>query len=129
MAKQDTAGKALVIVESPAKAKTINKYLGSDYVVKASMGHVRDLPQRDFGIDVSDDFRPTYEVVRGRTKVVGELKKIAAKASAVYLATDRDREGEAIQMPSRRQSAPGPLRMARVSMRPINPPLCSKNPP
>ncbi|MCH8807604.1 MAG: type I DNA topoisomerase [Planctomycetes bacterium] len=96
MAKRDTAGKALVIVESPAKAKTINKYLGSDFVVKASMGHVRDLPQRELGIDVSDDFKPTYEVVPGRTKVVGELKKIAAKASHVYLATDRDREGEAI---------------------------------
>ncbi|HUU95962.1 MAG TPA: type I DNA topoisomerase [Phycisphaerae bacterium] len=89
-------GKALVIVESPAKARTINKYLGEKYVVKASMGHVRDLPPREFGIDVSDDFRPTYETVRGRDKVLNDLRKTAAKAPSVYLATDRDREGEAI---------------------------------
>ncbi len=88
--------RALVIVESPAKARTINKYLGDEYVVKASYGHVRDLPERDFGIDVSNDFKPTYEIVKGRTKVVGELKKLAERADAVYLATDMDREGEAI---------------------------------
>ncbi len=96
MSKRRADSKSLVIVESPAKAKTINKYLGSGYVVKASMGHVRDLPQRDFGIDISDDFKPTYEVVRGRTKVVAELKKLAETAPEVFLATDRDREGEAI---------------------------------
>ncbi len=96
MAKRGTAGKSLVIVESPAKAKTINKFLGDEYVVKASLGHVRDLPTKDFGIDVSRDFAPTYEIVRGRTKVVNELKKIAKGANAVYLATDLDREGEAI---------------------------------
>ncbi len=96
MAKRKAEGRALVIVESPAKAKTINKYLGDEFVVKASLGHVRDLPEKDFGIDVSDDFKPTYEVVKGRVKVVAELKKLAAHAEQVYLATDLDREGEAI---------------------------------
>jgi len=96
MVRRKADGKALVIVESPAKARTINKYLGEKYVVKASMGHVRDLPPREFGIDVSDDFRPTYETVRGRDKVLNDLRKIATKAPSVYLATDRDREGEAI---------------------------------
>src|SRR4030095_2730377 len=94
MAKKN--GKNLVIVESPAKAKTINKYLGDDYVVKASMGHVRDLPKHDIGIDVNNDFRPTYEISTGRVKVISELKKLSAAADRVYLATDRDREGEAI---------------------------------
>ena len=80
MAKRKTEGRSLVIVESPAKAKTINKYLGRDYVVKASLGHVRDLPPKEFGIDVSDDFKPSYEVVKGRVKVVSELRRLAAEA-------------------------------------------------
>ncbi|TWT42190.1 DNA topoisomerase 1 [Phycisphaerae bacterium RAS1] len=88
--------KALVIVESPAKAKTINKYLGDDFVVKASMGHVRDLPERNFGIDLTADFRPTYETLRTRAKVLKELRTLASSADEVYLATDLDREGEAI---------------------------------
>ncbi|MEW6252139.1 MAG: type I DNA topoisomerase [Planctomycetota bacterium] len=96
MAKRKSEGRSLVIVESPAKARTINKYLGEDFVVKASLGHVRDLPEKQFGIDVSDDFRPSYEVVKGRTKVVSELRKLAAHADEVFLATDLDREGEAI---------------------------------
>jgi DNA topoisomerase-1 len=96
MGKHKTDGKALVIVESPAKAKTINKYLGSDYVVKASLGHVRDLPPSEFGIDVSSNFKPTYEIVKGRARVVSELKRLAADAREVFLATDLDREGEAI---------------------------------
>ncbi len=96
MGTRKTNGKALVIVESPAKAKTINKYLGKHYVVKASLGHVRDLPPRTFGIDVTNGFEPTYEIVKGRAKVVNELKKIAAQADEIYLATDLDREGEAI---------------------------------
>jgi DNA topoisomerase-1 len=96
MAKRKTPGRSLVVVESPAKAKTINKYLGEEFIVKASLGHVRDLPQRDIGIDVTDNFRPTYEVVKGRTKVVGELRALAADADQVFLATDLDREGEAI---------------------------------
>jgi len=96
MVKQTASGKSLVIVESPAKAKTINKYLGDDFVVKASMGHVRDLPARDYGIDIGRGFEPTYEIVSGRAKVVTELRKLASSAPAVYLATDLDREGEAI---------------------------------
>ncbi len=85
-----------MIVESPAKARTINRYLGSDYVVKASMGHVRDLPAKQLGVDLEHDFSPTYELVRGRKKVIAELKKYVPKAPEVYLATDLDREGEAI---------------------------------
>ena len=89
-------GHPLVIVESPAKAKTINRYLGRDFVVKASMGHVRDLPKHGFGVDVDHDFRPDYEILSSRQKVIGDLKKFADQASEVYLATDLDREGEAI---------------------------------
>ncbi len=88
--------KSLVIVESPAKAKTINKFLGRNYVVKASMGHVRDLPVKTLAVDVKHDFKPKFEVVRGREKVLADLKKTAKTSSAVYLAADPDREGEAI---------------------------------
>ncbi|MBS3733644.1 MAG: topoisomerase DNA-binding C4 zinc finger domain-containing protein [Phycisphaerae bacterium] len=91
-----SAGKKLVIVESPAKARTINRYLGGGYVVRASMGHVRDLPKKDFGVDVDNDFEPTYEPLNGRRKVLDDLKKRAKSAEAVFLATDLDREGEAI---------------------------------
>jgi DNA topoisomerase-1 len=94
MAKRN--GKNLVIVESPAKAKTINKYLGDDFIVKASMGHVRDLPPRGgMGIDLKT-FEPEYKVLESRSKVIGELKKLAKTADQIYLATDLDREGEAI---------------------------------
>src|SRR5712691_3615486 len=89
-------GRSLVIVESPAKAKTINKYLGRNYSVKASLGHIKDLPKKELGIDVDHEFEPTYEVIPGKTKVVSELKKAAKEADAVYLAADPDREGEAI---------------------------------
>ena len=88
--------KSLVIVESPAKAKTINKYLGTDYIVKASMGHVMDLPKKDLGVDVDHDFKPTYITIPGRKAVIAELKSAAAKSDAVFLAADPDREGEAI---------------------------------
>ena len=88
--------KSLVIVESPAKAKTINKFLGRNYVVKASMGHVRDLPAKSLAVDVHHDFKPKYEVVKGREKVLSELKQAAKTAEAIYLAADPDREGEAI---------------------------------
>jgi DNA topoisomerase-1 len=87
--------KDLVIVESPAKAKTINKYLGPDYVVRASMGHVRDLPRKGMGVNL-ETFQPDYEIIDGRGKVVTELKKLAKDAETVWLATDLDREGEAI---------------------------------
>jgi DNA topoisomerase-1 len=88
--------RSLVIVESPAKAKTINKYLGRGYSVKASYGHVMDLPKKQLGVDVEKDFEPTYEVVPGKSKIISELKGLAKEAEAVYLATDPDREGEAI---------------------------------
>lgn len=89
--------KSLVIVESPAKAKTINKYLGSDYQVEASLGHIMDLPKNDIGVELKKrTFEPTLIVSPGKEKVVDRLKKLAAKADAVYLAPDPDREGEAI---------------------------------
>jgi DNA topoisomerase-1 len=88
--------KALVVVESPAKAKTINKYLGRDYKVVASMGHVRDLPKSKLGVDIEDGFEPSYEVIASRKKVLKELKDEAKKASEIFVATDPDREGEAI---------------------------------
>jgi DNA topoisomerase-1 len=86
----------LVVVESPAKAKTIGRILGSDYTIKASLGHVRDLPRKELGIDVVNDFAPKYVVIPQRKEVIGELKKLADDISVVYLATDPDREGEAI---------------------------------
>jgi DNA topoisomerase-1 len=88
--------KSLVIVESPAKAHTINRYLGPGYLVKASMGHVRDLPKSTLGVDVAHDFAPKYVVIPERKKIVAELHKIARDSSAVILAADPDREGEAI---------------------------------
>ena len=86
---------SLVIVESPAKAKTINKFLGKNFVVKASMGHVRDLPKRNLGVD-EESFEPTYDVLPEKKKTLSELKKAAKNAEHVYLAPDPDREGEAI---------------------------------
>jgi DNA topoisomerase-1 len=88
--------KALVVVESPAKAKTINKYLGKDFKVVASMGHVRDLPKSKLGVDVDEGFEPSYEVIASRKKVISELKAEAKKSSDIFIATDPDREGEAI---------------------------------
>lgn len=88
--------KSLVIVESKAKADTINKFLGSGYTVKASVGHVRDLPKKDLGIDIENGFKPTYVTIRGKGKVLKELREAAKKADTVYLASDFDREGEAI---------------------------------
>jgi DNA topoisomerase-1 len=88
--------KALVVVESPSKAKTINKYLGSDYKVMASVGHVKDLPKKGIGIDFDNDFEPTYEVIPGKEKVIRELKSAAKGVDTIYVATDPDREGEAI---------------------------------
>jgi DNA topoisomerase-1 len=100
----DTKGKQLVIVESPAKARTINKYLGPEYHVMASVGHVRDLPGRNPkgvkdpvpGVDLEHDFSPTYQVIKGKNKTIKELQKAAQDASGIWLATDLDREGEAI---------------------------------
>ena len=88
--------KSLVIVESPAKAKTINKYLGKDYTVLASVGHIKDLPKKGLGVDLENNFEPTYEVMPGKEKVVRELKAAAKLADTIFIATDPDREGEAI---------------------------------
>ena len=86
----------LVIVESPAKARTIEKYLGNHYQVVASMGHLRDLPKSTMGVDIDGDFTPQYLPVKDRADVIADLKKRAKSADTVYLATDPDREGEAI---------------------------------
>ena len=91
MAKHD-----LVIVESPAKAKTIGKYLGKDYEVKACMGHLRDLQKSNLSVDVDNDFEPVYKPIKGKEAIISDLKKSAKAADTVYLATDPDREGEAI---------------------------------
>src|SRR6056297_1850894 len=86
----------LVIVESPAKAKTIKKFLGRNYKVEASMGHVVDLPKSKMGIDIDDNFKPNYITIRGKGKILSKLRKAKKKSDKVYLATDPDREGEAI---------------------------------
>ncbi|NIP57120.1 MAG: type I DNA topoisomerase, partial [Gemmatimonadetes bacterium] len=96
MPPRQTNGKNLVIVESPAKARTIERYLGDDFEVAASVGHVRDLPKKELGVDVERGFEPKYVTIRGKGKVLKELKKRARDADAIYLATDPDREGEAI---------------------------------
>jgi DNA topoisomerase-1 len=88
--------KSLIIVESPAKARTLNKYLGKDYDVRASVGHIRDLPVSKLGVDVKKDFAPQYVTIKGKSKIISDLKKAAKKADEIYLAPDPDREGEAI---------------------------------
>jgi DNA topoisomerase-1 len=88
--------KYLVIVESPAKVKTIRKFLGSNYEVAASNGHVRDLPRSQMGIDIDHDYEPKYITIRGKGELLANLRKLVKKADKVYLATDPDREGEAI---------------------------------
>ena len=94
--KKKTKKKILVIVESPSKAKTIGKFLGSNYKVTASVGHVRDLPKSKLGIDIDNNFEPQYISIRGKGDLIKALKKEAKDASKIYLATDPDREGEAI---------------------------------
>src|SRR5207249_11164989 len=89
-------GGVLVIVESPTKAKTIGKYLGRGYTVKATIGHLRDLPKRELGVDVENNFTPTYVTIKEKAKTLAEIKKAAKAADRVLLATDPDREGEAI---------------------------------
>src|SRR5215471_9959716 len=90
------SNKTLVIVESPAKANTINKYLGKEYVVKASLGHVKDLPKSKLGVDIEHNFEPTYVESPGKDKVIKELRAAAKTADRIFLAADPDREGEAI---------------------------------
>ncbi len=88
--------KSLVVVESPAKANTLNKFLGSNFIVKASVGHVRDLPERELGVDIEHDFEPSYVIIRGRAKIIKELRRVSRNVGDIYLAPDPDREGEAI---------------------------------
>ncbi|PIO49027.1 MAG: DNA topoisomerase I [[Chlorobium] sp. 445] len=94
--KGDATGKRLVIVESPSKAKTINKYLGKDFAVFASIGHIKELPRKEIGINFEHHYEPRYEIIAGKEKVVREMKKLAKAADEVLIATDPDREGEAI---------------------------------
>src|SRR5436189_2126785 len=93
---EDTLAKGLVIVESPAKAKTIQKYLGKGFTVEASLGHVKDLPKSTLGVDIDNEFETEYIVIPGKEKVLAKLKKLALSADNIYLAPDPDREGEAI---------------------------------
>src|SRR3989338_480800 len=86
----------LVIVESPAKARTLEKYLGKGYKVKASVGHVKDLPKSKLGVDIKNDFEPEYVTLKDKKKILAEIKKEAEKSEKVFLAPDPDREGEAI---------------------------------
>src|SRR5512138_716041 len=95
-ARRGTGGGSLVVVESPAKAKTIKKYLGRSFEVKASVGHVKDLPKSKMGVDIERGFLPEYDVIKGKAKVLSEIKRAAKAANRVFLATDPDREGEAI---------------------------------
>ena len=91
-----TVSKSLIIVESPSKIKTLKKFLGKEYVVEASVGHIRDLAKKDLGVDIDNDFTPTYIVSEDKSKVVSQLKKAAKGVDQIFLATDPDREGEAI---------------------------------
>lgn len=96
MAMTTRNGKKLVIVESPTKQKTISKILGNEYIVRSSFGHVRDLPSKDIGVDIDHNFTPTYVPVEKAKRLLKELEPLAKNASEIYLATDPDREGEAI---------------------------------
>ncbi|MCB6366422.1 type I DNA topoisomerase [Intestinibacillus massiliensis] len=109
----------LVIVESPAKAKTIGKYLGTDYVVKASMGHLRDLPKKKMGVDIEHDFKPQYIPIEGKDKIINELREAADDCDFVYLATDPDREGEAISWHLKELLMLGDSRSQRVTFNEI----------
>ena len=88
--------KSLLIVESPTKVKTLSKFLGKDFTIKASVGHIKDLPRKEIGVDIENDLKPTYVVIEGKEKVLKDLKKAAKSADRIYLAPDPDREGEAI---------------------------------
>ncbi len=111
--------KYLVIVESPAKVKTIKKFLGSNYDVEASNGHVRDFPKSQFGIDVENDFEPKYITIRGKGELLAKLRKAAKKADKIYLATDPDREGEAISWHLMQALKEDPKKMHRITFNEI----------
>ena len=122
--QENGAGSALVIVESPAKAKTIGKYLGRGYRVRATIGHVRDLPEKKLGIDLEKNFAPEYVTIAGKEKTLAELKLMARESSAVYIATDPDREGEAIgwhvaESVKQKRGTPGAAPVRRVLFREI----------
>ncbi|HOX23713.1 MAG TPA: toprim domain-containing protein, partial [Elusimicrobiales bacterium] len=119
--KQTTkgTGRALVIVESPTKQKTIAKILGDGYTVKSSFGHVRDLPERAIGVDEKNDFAPSYQVIPRAKKNVDEIKALLAKADMLYLATDPDREGESIAWHLAQLLNPEPGRVKRISFHEI----------
>lgn len=105
--------KSLVIVESPAKAKTIGKYLGKQFVVKASLGHIKDLPKKDLAVDVDRDFEPRYEIIEGKKKLITELKQAAKGVESIYLAADPDREGEAICYHLQEELEPSPAKKSK----------------
>ncbi len=107
----------LVIVESPSKAKTIGKYLGPEYQVKASMGHLRDLRKSTMSVDIENDFEPEYYPIKGKEDIIKDLQSAAAKSANVFLATDPDREGEAISTKSRRTSCETPSPHPEPSIR------------
>ncbi len=120
--------KSLVIVESPAKAKTIGKYLGSQFVVKASLGHVKDLPKKDLAVDVANNFEPRYEVIEGKKKLMAELRTAAKGVDSIYLAADPDREGEAIcyHLQEELQTKKNGAKMYRVMFNEITKPAILK---
>ncbi len=120
--------KSLVIVESPAKAKTIGKYLGPQFVVKASLGHVKDLPKKDLAVDVENNFEPRYEVIEGKKKLIAELKTAAKGVDSIYLAADPDREGEAIcyHLQEELQNKKNGAKMYRVMFNEITKPAILK---
>ena len=111
--------KNLVIVESPAKVKTIKKFLGSNYEVMASNGHVRDFPKSQFGIDVDHDYEPKYITIRGKGELLAALRKEAKKADKIFLATDPDREGEAISWHLQQALKEEPSKMNRITINEI----------
>ena len=119
--------KNLVIVESPAKSKTIEKFLGRNYTVRASMGHLRDLPKSIFGVDVENGFQPKYINIRGKGELIKELKTAAKKADKVYIATDPDREGEAIGWHLAYILGLDPESSCRIEFHEITPTLCRRN--
>ena len=114
-----STAKKLLIVESPAKAGTIKKYLGSDYNVMATVGHIIDLPKSQLGVDVDNDFEPKYITIRGKGELLGKIKREAKNASKVYLATDPDREGEAISWHLARALEIPPESLCRVTFNEI----------
>ncbi len=114
-------GKPLIVVESPAKARTITKFLGKDFVVKASVGHIKDLPKTKLGVDIENGFKPHYVVIKGKKKVIGELKRASRGANEIYLAPDPDREGEAIAWHIAEELGDGHKRIYRVLIHEITP--------